>query len=244
MTIFNVSKNPSILLLGFFSFFLVFYSQIYAAKGLLERPRDLLAPPVGIEHFTFGHRDVIADVLWVRAIQDFDYCDQMIATNLCVGEGWLFQMLNTITELSPKFRMPYATGAIALSVMVSDIDGAARIFDRGIIEYPNDWKILYRAAYHYLYEVKDKKKAAELFIRAGRNGAPNWVYSLAGGLYNESNERVLAESVLQEMIKTEADPTLIKRLEEKLNNLRSNYSGGITPDKNQNLEKSEKSHTK
>lgn len=228
----NFSKNPSFILLGFFSFFLVVYSQLYASKGLLERPRDLMAPPAGIEHFTFGHRDVIADVLWIRAIQDFDYCDQEIAKNLCIGKGWLFQMLNTITKLSPKFRMPYATGAIALSVMVSDIEGAARIFDRGIEEFPDDWRILYRAAYHYLYEVKDKKKAAELFMRAGRNGAPGWVYSLAGGLYNEANERALAESVLQEMIKTEVDPSLIKRLEEKLNSLRANYSGSkplVTP---------------
>ncbi len=211
-----LQKNPSFTLLGFFSFLLVIFSQIYASKGLLEKPRDLLAPPVGIEHFTFGHRDVTADVLWIRAIQDFDYCDQEIAKNLCVGKGWLYRMLNAITDLSPKFRMPYATGAIALSVMVSDVDGAARIFDKGVAQFPNDWPILYRAAYHYLYEVKDKKRAADLFVRAGRNGAPSWVYSLAGGLYNESNERVSADAILLEMIKTEVDPTIIKRLQEKL----------------------------
>lgn len=221
---FSQARNPSFLLLGFFSFFLILYSQIYALKGLLDRPRDLISPPPGIERFTFGHRDVIADFFWVRAIQDFDYCDQQIAKNLCVGKGWLYRMLNSITELSPKFRMPYATGAVALSVMVSDIEGAAQIFDKGIENFPNDWPILYRAAYHNLYEVKDKKRAAELFIRAGRNGAPPWVFSLAGGLYNEIDERATAEAILQEMINTEVDPTIIKRLEEKLSNLRENYS--------------------
>jgi hypothetical protein len=218
--IFAFSKNPSFVLLGFFSFLLILYSQIFAAKGLLERPRDLLSPPVGIEHFTFGHRDITADFLWVRAIQDFDYCDQQIAKNLCVGKGWLYRMLNAITDLSPKFRMPYATGAVALSVLVSDVEGAAQIFDKGVKNYPNDWAILYRAAYHNLYEVKDKKKAADLFIRAGRNGAPAWVFSLAGGLYNDSNERGAAEAVLQEMIKTEVEPTIIKRLQEKLEKIR------------------------
>lgn len=215
-------KNPSFTLLGFFSFFLVLFSQIYASKGLLEKPRDLLSPPPGIEHFTFGHRDVTADFLWVRAIQDFDYCEQSIAKGLCVGKGWLYRMVNTITNLSPKFRMPYATGAIALSVMVSDISGAAHIFDKGIENFPNDWPILYRAAYHNLYEVKDKKKAADLFIRAGRNGAPSWVFSLAGGLYNESNERKLAEAILQEMIELEVDVKIVGRLREKLKSLRSN----------------------
>lgn len=219
---FSVFQNPSFALLGIFSFLLVLYSQIYAGKGLLDRPRDLLSPPPGIEHFTFGHKDITADFLWIRAIQDFDYCDHQISKNICTGKSWLYRMLNAITDLSPKFRMPYATGAVALSVMVSDVEGAATIFNKGIAEFPNDWPILYRAAYHYLYEVKDKKKAADLFIRAGRNGAPAWVFSLAGGLYNESNERQAAEAVLAEMIKTEVDPAIIKRLEEKLANLRAN----------------------
>jgi tetratricopeptide (TPR) repeat protein len=215
-------KNPSFTLLGFFTFLLIVFTQIYAGKGLLDRPRDLIAPPPGVEHFTFGHKDVLADALWIRAVQDFDYCDQVIAKNLCTGKGWLYQMLNAITDLSPKFRMPYATGGVALSVLVSDVEGAAKIFDKGVSNYPNDWMILYRAAYHYLYEVQDKKKAADLFMRAGRNGAPAWVYSLAGGLYNESDERASAEAVLAEMIKTEVDPAIIKRLREKLDSIRAN----------------------
>lgn len=222
--IFSFSQNPSFKLLGFFSFLLILFSQIYASKGLLERPRDLLSPPPGIEHFTFGHNDVTADFLWIRAIQDFDYCDQLLAKNLCTGKGWLFRMLDTITNLSPKFRFPYSLGGVALSVLVSDVEGAARIFDKGVEQFPNDWPILYRAAYHYLYEVKDKKKAADLFIKAGRNGAPKWVFSLAGGLYNDANERVAAEAVLTEMIKSEVDPLVVKRLEEKLAKIRSNVT--------------------
>lgn len=220
---FNLIKreDPSMVLLGSFSFLLIFFSQLYAGKGLLERPRDLIAPPAGIEHFSFGHRDVVADTLWIRAIQDFDYCDQQVAKNLCIGKTWLYKMLNAITELSPQFRMPYSTGAVALSVMVSDVEGAARIFDKGAIRFPNDWPILYRAGYHYLYEVKDKKTAAGLFIRAARNGAPPWVYSLAGGLYNDTNERNIAEAILAEMIKSEQDPAIIKRLREKLEKIKT-----------------------
>lgn len=218
--IFDFSKNPSFKLLGFFSFLVLIFSQIYAGKGLLEKPRELLSPPAGIEHFTFGHRDVVADFFWLRAIQDFDYCDHLSENNNCQGNSWLFRMLDTVTELSPQFRMPYATGAVALSVMVSDIEGAAKIFDKGVREFPNDWPILYRAAYHALYELKDKKKAADLFMQAGRNGAPQWVFSLAGGLYNDANERVAAEAVLNEMIKSEQDPALIERLKQKLETIR------------------------
>ena len=79
-------------------------------------------------------------------------------------------------------------------------------------------------ASHLGRPLKDKKKAADLFIRAGRNGAPPWVFSLAGGLYNESNERDAAEAVLAEMIKTEVDPNIIKRLEDKLTHIRETPS--------------------
>lgn len=139
MTLFDFSKNPSFTLLGFFSFLVLVFSQIYAGKGLLDKPRELLSPPVGLQHFTFGHNDLTADILWIRTIQDFDYCDHPISENQCKGNSWLYRMLDAVTELSPKFRMPYAMGAVALSVLVSDIEGAAKIFDRGTQEYPNDW---------------------------------------------------------------------------------------------------------
>src|ERR1700692_3858135 len=93
------SKNPSATLLGFFSLILLLYSHIYVAKGLLQKPRDLLSPPSGIEHFTFGHRDFIADFFWVRAIQDFDYCDLPESANQCRGKSWLYRMLDSITLL-------------------------------------------------------------------------------------------------------------------------------------------------
>ncbi|WP_235046285.1 hypothetical protein [Bdellovibrio bacteriovorus] len=170
---------------------------------------------------TSGYGEVIADLLWIRAVQDFDYCDQQIADNVCRNNSWLFLMLDAVTTLSPNFRVPYAAGALALTVIISDIDGATKIFDKGAKAFPNDWPILYRAAYHYMYEVKDNKRAAELLIQAGKNGAPPWVFTLAGRLYSDAGNLELAESVLQDMINTEQDPVLIKRLQDKIQSMKS-----------------------
>ncbi|QDK39669.1 hypothetical protein DOE51_05875 [Bdellovibrio sp. NC01] len=159
---------------------------------------------------------MIADVFWIRTIQDFDYCDQPEAGNVCKNDSWLFRMLDATTSLSPHFRIPYAAGGLALTVLISDIDGATKIFDKGVKAFPHDWPILYRAAYHYLYEVKDKKRAAELLIQAGQNGAPPWVFALAGRLYSDNGELDLAQQLLQEMKDSEQDPTIIKRLEDKI----------------------------
>ncbi|MNL60281.1 hypothetical protein D3C87_1840790 [compost metagenome] len=96
------------------------------------------------------------------------------------------------------------------------MEGATKIFEKGIKAFPNDWPMLYRAAYHYLYEVGNKTRAAELLILAGKNGAPQWVYSLAGRLYSDSGKRELAEKLLEQMIIEGQDPAIIQRLKDKL----------------------------
>jgi tetratricopeptide (TPR) repeat protein len=128
-------------------------------------------------------------------------------------------MLDSITNLSPNFRIPYAAGALALTVVITDIDGATKIFDKGVKAFPNDWPLLYRAAYHYLYEVNDKKRAAELLIAAGKNGAPSWVFSLAGRLYSDSGKLDLAKALLEQMIQEKQDPAIIDRVRKKIESM-------------------------
>lgn len=191
---------------------------------LEDHGRSLIAPPKLIKHLSFGYAEALADSLWIRALQDFDYCESEVAKNTCKNNTWLYQMLDTTTDLSPHFRMPYATGGVALSVLVGDVEGAAKFFEKGVREFPKDWPILYRAAYHYLYEVKDKKRAAELLIEAGKYGAPPWVFSLAGRLYSDSGNLELAEALLQEMKDSKQDPTLIERLEKKIESIKAEGS--------------------
>lgn len=183
--------------------------------------RDLIAPPSGIERFVFGYEEVSADLLWIRTLQDFDYCEKPLSEGVCVNNSWLYHMLDAVTNLAPHFRIPYAAGGLALTVLIGDIEGAKKIFDKGVSAFPRDWPILYRAAYHYLYEVNDKKRAAELLIQAGQNGAPSWVYSLAGRLYSDSGHMDLAESLLVNMIQANQDPAIIERLKQKIQSMRT-----------------------
>lgn len=219
LSVFLSAKIPSICL-GIFALVCIVFS-LKTVNVFESGYRDLIAPPPGLERFTFGYSESTADLLWIRSLQDFEYCERRIAENVCINNSWLFKMLNTITNLSPHFRMPYAAGALALTVIISDIQGATIIFEKGVREFPNDWPILYRASYHYLYEVKDKKRAAELLIQAGKNGAPAWVFTLAGRLYSDSGHTELAEVLLQDMIRNEQDPALIKRLQDKINSMKN-----------------------
>jgi len=214
------TKIPSILL-GIFALVMIGFSQGYMRSNY-ERPKQLVAPPAMIHHMAFGFNEVMADSLWIRSLQDFDYCENQLAEHLCAGSSWLYQMLDATTNLSPKFRIAYSSGALALTIIISDYEGASKLFDKGVKEFPNDWPLLYRAGYHFLYETSDKKKAADLFKRAADNGAPPWLYNLAGRLYSDSGNLDVAEKLLEEMIKTEQDPGFIERLRQKIQSVKKN----------------------
>ncbi len=176
----------------------------------------LIAPPPKLEFFSFGYQMAIADQLWVRAIQDFDYCENKIAKNQCKDNGWLAEMLDAITNLAPDYKIVYRAGGLALTVIISDYAGASRIFDKGVRVFPRDLPLLYRAAYHALIEEKNNEKAAGLFIQAAQAGGNAWFYSLATRLYTEAGKKELAENLYQELKGTDVEPGTLKRMREKL----------------------------
>lgn len=212
--IFITCKAPSILL-GAFAI-LTIYLSVKDAPTNLDYQSRFISPPQHLEKMTFGFQETAADALWIRTVQDMDFCEQQIEQNNCVNNSWLYTMLDAITNLSPHFRVAYSAGTLALTVLISDIQGATQLFEKALKYFPNDWVINYRAGYHYIYEVKDKKRAAVLLEKAAKNGGPPWLYSLAGGLYSESGSEQAAQTLLKYMIQTEQDEVIIKRLQDKL----------------------------
>lgn len=181
-----------------------------------HQERELVSPPASLVYFTFGYREPMADMFWIRSIQDFDYCEKPLAKNLCQGKGWLFKTLDLVTELSPFFRMAYSAGGMALTIVISDIEGASRLFDKGVARLPKDWVILYKASYQALHEEHDSAKAAKLMEQAARYGAPDWVYLLSTRLYTEAGKREMAERLLAEMEHSALDPVILKAMRKKL----------------------------
>lgn len=215
---FYLIKSPGVLS-GLFLFgalvFLVL--SFYLLEPWRSRTPSPYVLPPQTQHFAFGMKEQTADSFWLRAIQDFDYCEKSLAKNVCKANGWVFRMLELITDLAPKFRMPYATGGLTLSVIVNDQPGASVIFDKGVAAFPNDWPILSRAAYHALYEEKNKTKAAELMERAAKAGAPPWYYMLAAKLAKEGGDAEFGVSLLKQLEDDPAsDPRLLEALRKRV----------------------------
>ncbi|OFZ15687.1 MAG: hypothetical protein A2Z20_10750, partial [Bdellovibrionales bacterium RBG_16_40_8] len=160
---FNNSKFARIAIEVLFVFLLLGLINVVPLVGRTASV-SYFAPTSAIKYYTFGYNDTVTDLLWLRLIQDYDYCEYakskksdsiwsgMQVRNSGCNKGWVFHMLDIITELSPRFRTPYATGGLVLDFLVHDSNGATLIYDKAVIRFPNDWPILYRAGYHYMAE--------------------------------------------------------------------------------------------
>jgi tetratricopeptide (TPR) repeat protein len=204
----------------------------------------LVPPPEHIELFHFGFADMVADSLWLRWIQDNDYCQTyagMVPAHPISGtttgdfrnprhkfcdNSWSYKMLDAVTLLAPKFRMPYFAGAVTLSVLVEDYEGAKKIFDRGVENFPDDWMILYRASYHYLFDRQDLTTAASLLVRAQKSpGAPYWLALLGARLYTKAGQLELGLQTLESYRKTMKDnPKAVADIDNRIANIKKQLS--------------------
>jgi len=221
----------------------IFYTP---GKGELVDKPLFIPPPPGIKFTTFGFNELLADSLWLRWIQSPAECgkgkiprsvfeknytgykiDQknMVKLNggwdrsqkdVCV-KGWSFQMLDAITTLAPRFRMPYVSGPIILSVLADDHEGAKILFERAVEQFPLDWKFHYQAAYHYLFELDDVRRAADHLYKASNLGAPQWTKSLAARLYTKVGQAALGIIALKQYrLVIEDDKVALKEVNERL----------------------------
>ncbi len=175
-----------------------------------------VSPTPYLEDFTFGYKELVADLLWLRTVQDIDHCERILKPNEVCTNSWVYKMVNKVTDLSPHFRIIYATAPLLLAITVNDTPGAVAILERGLKYFPNDWPILYRGAYLYVFEVGDKVKAAEYFVRAQKNGAPDWLASYATRLYTEAGRLEMAEQLVRDYEKTGIPPELLQRMRDRL----------------------------
>ncbi|MCB0348175.1 MAG: hypothetical protein KDD37_05035 [Bdellovibrionales bacterium] len=164
---------------------------------------------------------MIADSLWLHLLPDIDTIVPKPANK---ANTWQYEVINTVTDLAPHFRTVYRSGGDVLSVVLDDREGATKIFEKGLGVFPTYWPLLYSAAYHFMEEEKNPKKAAELLLVASQNGGPEWFISLAGKLYSESGQKDLAIRSLLDYLKRFPKAEGRERVLERLKAL------GVTPD--------------
>ena len=225
-------------------------------------PRPLyFAPGKVLKRFSFGFAEAAADMLYLRLIQDMDFCGgagisraeaaetawaPAFAGKSSAGKssaglaaaaaprphrprakppppavapaplppgaaeesqsaaktpracrlGWSYRMTEAVTELDPRFLGPYLTAASIMSVIVRDREGAAKIYEKGLERFPDNWRVSFHAGYHYIHELKDDERGVRALLRSARSGGPPWLFRLAAKKYREAGKQLLAWQAL------------------------------------------------
>jgi hypothetical protein len=217
-------KTAVLALIGLFFGISIVFIGTQASQPLAVRDaKPTLIPPANLKFFTLGYSEIVADSLWLRTIQDFDYCENRPAgaknTDAICKEGWVYKMVNEVVELAPHFRQPHYFGPVMLTVVVNDVQGASKIFDIATERFPIDEQILFAAAYQALIEEKNLSKASILLIRAGKAGALPWVYALAGQLQMRSGQLRLAKTTLEGALATTEAGPVADRIQHRLDDV-------------------------
>jgi hypothetical protein len=161
---------------------------------------------------SLGYRELAADLLWLQAIQ------VMGERKLSEEEGqWLYNAVDRITTLDPKFVRAYEAGSHALCILVVMPEKSNRLLEKGMQHNPQEWKLPFLLGINYYFELADDEKAAEAMAKAARlPGAPEGITRLAAKLFVSAKSPQQAVELLAKVYEETSDENIRKTLEIRL----------------------------
>jgi hypothetical protein len=162
--------------------------------------------------FAFGFRNVMADVVWLQAVQ--------VAGNrkLTPAEyDRLYVLLNVEADLDPKFEMPYFLGGLVLGESPRHGREALRVFERGNATHPSDWRFPFYMGFTHYFSLGDAVAGGRAIAEAARlPGSPDYLPGLASRMLSEAREPEAALALLETIARRESDPARRGVLERRI----------------------------
>jgi hypothetical protein len=118
-----------------------------------------------LRKLSLGYDDLLADIYWLRALQyfggkRFDETDPAL----------LYKYFDILTDLDPKFVNAYRYGGTFLAEPqpfgLGDVANGMKLFDKGRMNNPDNFRIPLEQGFFYYLNLKDYKRAYELFKEA------------------------------------------------------------------------------
>ncbi len=98
--------------------------------------------------FSIGNKRLISDLLWVQTLLESDE----VHYNKKDLNSWMYLRFMSISALDPEFYENYLYGGLYLSIVKDDVIGANEIFEKGLLHYPEDYKLNYYTGFNYYFE--------------------------------------------------------------------------------------------
>src|SRR5438270_55842 len=122
-----------------------------------------LSSPKLIKRASLGYDGLMACIYWTRAVQYFGYRHYYSATSY----NLLAPLLQITTHLDPRLVVAYEFGSSFLAPApphgAGQPQAAIQLMEYGIQNNPDNWRLYYDLGFVYYMELKDYKKAADIF---------------------------------------------------------------------------------
>ncbi|MBF0378599.1 MAG: hypothetical protein HQK72_14145 [Desulfamplus sp.] len=172
---------------------------------------DHIFLPIGSDIFTIifpADYDFAADLLWLKFAYLFGYISQ-------TGKGYEYlpPYLDTITDLSPKWKFPYMFGAVIFHLETDFQDEGYHFIEKGIANLPDFWELWLYKGYYLWKFYDDYVQASKVFSEAAKKpGSPSYLAALSTTIALKSGDKEFAEELATEVINSLGDQETIKRI--------------------------------
>ena len=196
-----------------FSIYIVQH-QIAGYKGIEKKIEEFVTLPKGeyLKPAVFGYDQLVADIIWLRAIQVIG--DKVVTPK---GYDWVYHALDVVTTLDPKFAYAYQLGGVTLSVLGKRPDLSNMLLEKGVRENPEVWQIPFYIGFNNFFYLNDYETAAEYIDKASKlPGHPAYLPKLAARLYVQAGNPDVALEFLSRMYKDTDDEKVKLALEQRI----------------------------
>jgi tetratricopeptide (TPR) repeat protein len=162
--------------------------------------------------FSFGFRNLFADLSWLGAVQ-------VAGTRKLTPNDYdrLVFMIQTVIQFDPRFKVPYLLGGLMLGDSRPHVQEALKILTLGRANHPDDWRFPFYVGYLYYFSLGDPVEGGRALESAAKiEGSPRYLPLLAARMFSEGRKPETALRFLNEMMKQENDPARLEVLKRRI----------------------------
>ncbi len=153
------------------------YDSIKHPRVLFTTETRYILPSSIVTNFSFGFRNILADLYWIKVIQDFSIWDGK-------DPFYLLEYKN-IAALDPKFSYPYLLGILTFTTKsvqeinadTSILETIEPIIEDGIKNLPDNWEIPFYLGTGFQLTHNTEKALKYLKLASSYENAPERIHN-------------------------------------------------------------------
>jgi hypothetical protein len=164
-----------------------------------------------VRAFSLGFSDVLADLYWLRAVQ---YYGRQKVAQAPTGYADLAPLLETTTELDPRFELAYRYGSVFLSeqmpIGAGQPEKGVAFLKKGADRNPTNWTLRQDQGLFTFVYLNDAEGGSEVLRRAAEiPGSAPWLKPLAAKVLADGGD-LEASVQMWTIIRDQSEPGVLR----------------------------------